>query len=97
MERYKISKLLNHSIVSKKKKKKWIEVNNLPGGQYSVNKNVRFKTPVLRSDLLDYSDMSIVAKGRISVIFTDIANRRNKKLASLYRQCRRSWYCYANV
>ena len=45
MERYKISKLLNHSAGSrfvtkkKKKKKKWIQVNVLSSGQQSVNKN----------------------------------------------------------
>ena len=49
------------------KKKKWIEVNDLSSGQYSVNKNIRFKTSMLRSDLCDYSDAYIVAKGRITV------------------------------
>ena len=46
---------------------KWIEVNDLSSGQYSVNKNIRFETSMLRSDLCDYSD-------------TNDANRRNKKL-----------------
>ena len=32
----------------------------LSSGQYSVNKNVRFKTPLLRSDLCDYSDAYII-------------------------------------
>ena len=36
-------------------------------GQYSVNKNKRFKTSVLRSDLCDYSDAYFVVKGRITV------------------------------
>ena len=45
MERYKISKLLNHSAGSrfvtkkKKKKKKWIPENVLSSGQQSVNKS----------------------------------------------------------
>ena len=43
-----------------------------------VNKNVRFKTAMLRSDLCDNSDAYIVAKGRISVIGTNDANSRNK-------------------
>ena len=47
--------------------KKWIEVNDLPSGQYSVNKNIRFKTSMLRSDLCDYSDAYIVVKGTITV------------------------------
>ena len=48
---YKIHKLLNNSTVSKFVTRKWIEVNDLSGSQYSVNKNIRFKTPMLISDL----------------------------------------------
>ena len=47
--------------------KKWIEIIDLSSGQYSVNKNIRFKTSILRSDLGDYSDAYIVVKGRITV------------------------------
>ena len=48
MEHYKIPKLLNDSFVSKFLRKKWIEVNDLSSSQYSVNKNTRFKTSMLR-------------------------------------------------
>ena len=44
-----------------------VEVNDLSSSQYSVNKNIRFKTSMLRSDLRDYSDAYIVVKGRIYV------------------------------
>ena len=47
--------------------RKWIEVNDLSAGQCSVNKNIRFKTPMLRSDLCGFGDAYIVAKGRITV------------------------------
>ena len=67
MEQNKISKLLNNSTVLKFVTKKWIEINDLSSGQYSVNKNIRFKTSILRSDLDDYSDAYIVVKGRITV------------------------------
>ena len=46
--------------------RKWIEVNYLSNSQYFVNKNIGFKTPVLRSDLYDYSDAYIAVKGRIT-------------------------------
>ena len=59
---------------------KWIEVNDLSSGQYSINKNIRFETSMLRSDLCDYSDAYIVVEERISVTGTNDANRRNKKL-----------------
>ena len=63
MEHYKISKLLNDSIASKFVRKKWVKVNDLLNGQYSVNKNIMFKTSMLRSDLRDYSNAYIVVKG----------------------------------
>ena len=50
MEPYKIAKLLNGSTVSKFVAKKWMEVNHLSSRQYSVNKNIRFETSMLRSD-----------------------------------------------
>ena len=81
MAHYKMSKSLNDSTVSKfVTKKKWIEVNDLSGSQYSSNKNIRFKTPMPRSNLCDYSDAYIIAKGRISVTVTNAANRRSQRL-----------------
>ena len=46
---------------------KWIEVKDLSNGQYSVNKNIRFKTSMVRLDLCNYSDAYIVVKGSITV------------------------------
>ena len=80
IEQYKISKLLNDSTVSKFVTKKWVEVNDLSSGQCSVNKNIRFKNSLLRSDLCDYSDPYVVVKGIISVRGTNANNRINKKL-----------------
>ena len=67
MEKYKISKLLNDSTAWKLVRRKWIDVNNLSSDQYSVNKNIKFKTPMLRSDLYDFNDAYIVVKVRITV------------------------------
>ena len=64
MEHYKISKLLNDLTVLKFVTKKWIEVYHSSSGQYSINKDVRFKNPMLISDLCDYSDAYIVVKGQ---------------------------------
>ena len=68
MKHHKISKLLNGSTVSNLKTKRWIEVNHLPGGQYSVNKNISFKTSKLRSDMCKYSDGNIVVKDTIDFL-----------------------------
>ena len=40
--------------------KKWIEVYDQPEGNYNVNKEIRIKTSMLRSDLCDFNDWYIV-------------------------------------
>ena len=47
--------------------KKWIEVYDQSQKNYSVNKEIRIKTSMLRSDLCDFSDAYIVVKGIITV------------------------------
>ena len=50
--------------------KKWVEVHDQSGSaddRYKPNKQIRFKTSMLRSDLCDYSDAYIVVKGKITV------------------------------
>ena len=68
MKHHKIFKSLNDSTVSKLGTRKWIEENNLSGGQCSANKNIKFKIPMLRSDLCDHSDVYIVVKGTIDLL-----------------------------
>ena len=59
--------------------KKWIEVYDQSGEIYSTNKQIIFKTSMLRSDLCDYSDAYIVVKGIITVSTTDGANNIRDK------------------
>ena len=47
IEHHKILNLLNNSPVSKFRTRKLIEVNDLSNGEYSVKKNIRFKTDLL--------------------------------------------------
>ena len=61
--------------------KKWVEVYDQSGGNYNVNKEIRIKTSMLRSDLCDYSDAYIVVKGDITLEGDNDANKRNKNLA----------------
>ena len=56
--------------------KKWIEVYDQSGETYNTNKQIRFKTSMLRSNLCDYSDAYIFVKGDITV---EGANNRDKK------------------
>ena len=47
--------------------KEWIEVHDQSGETYNTNKQTRFKTSMLRSDLCDFSDAYIVFKGIVTV------------------------------
>ena len=61
--------------------KKWIQVyDQSEKKKYYVNKEIRIKTLLLRSDLWDYSDAYIVVKGTITVTGSDNA-KRNKSVA----------------
>ena len=77
MEHCEISKLLNDSTDIKIFDQKWIEVNDLSSSQYSVNKNIRFKSSMLRSGLCDYTDTYTVLKGNI-VLLVAAANESRK-------------------
>ena len=47
--------------------KKWIEVYDQSERNYDINKEIRIKKSMLRSDLCDFSDAYIVVKGTITV------------------------------
>ena len=59
---------------------KWIEVFDQSEKNYIANKEIKVKTPMLRSDLCDFSDVYIVVKGVITVTDPDNA-KRNKNVA----------------
>ena len=59
---------------------KWIEVYDQSEKNYNVNKEIRIKAPMLRSELCNFSDAYIVVKGIISVTESDNA-RRSKNVA----------------
>ena len=57
-----------------------IEVHNQSGGNYSVKKEKRITTPMVRADLYDYSDTHTFVKGVITVTNPD-NTKRNKIVA----------------
>ena len=83
MEYQKIANFLNDesSKPSKFGTKNWVEINDDVRGVYSTNKQIRFKTAMLRSSLCNYSDVYILVKGNISVNNTaaDSATANNTK------------------
>ena len=69
MEYQKITNLLDNlpDKVPRFITKKWIQVHDHSGETYNTNKQIRFKTSRLISDLCDFSDAYIVVKGKITV------------------------------
>ena len=56
--------------------REYVRVNSLSNA-YNENKSIRFKTPMLRSNLCDYSDAYILVKGTITVTAPGVNNNAN--------------------
>ena len=77
MEYDKINNLLDSE--SEKLSKFVTRVNSLYN-TYNENKSIRFKTPILRSDLCDYTDAYILVNGKITVAANQPKDRQNRPL-----------------
>ena len=56
--------------------REYVKVKSL-SNTYNENKSIRFKTPMLRSNLCDYSDGYILVKGTITVTAPGVNNNAN--------------------
>ena len=56
--------------------REYVRVNSLLD-TYNENKSIRFKTPMFRSNLCDYSDAYILVKGTITVTAPGVKNNAN--------------------
>ena len=79
MEYDKINNLLGSESenLSKFVTREYVRVNSL-SNTYNENKSIRFKTPMLRSDLCDYADAYILVNGMITVAGNQPRERQNK-------------------
>ena len=64
--------------------KKWIEVYDQSEKNYNVNKKIRIETPLLRSDLCNFSDAYIIVKEIIAV--TNPNNAKRNKVVAFKKQ-----------
>ena len=91
MEYQKIATFLNNESnqSSKFRTRNWVEINDEARGTYSPNKQIKFKTLMLRSSLYDYSDAYILVKGNITVNNTaaDGADANNEKKKVIFKNC----------
>ena len=80
MEYNKINNLLGSESenLSKFVTSEYVKVNSL-SNTYNKNKSIRFKTPMLRSDLCDYADAYKLVNGTITVTANAGANIREKR------------------
>ena len=81
MEYDKINNLLGSQSekLSKFVTREYVRVNSLSNA-YNENKSIRFKTPMLRSDLCDYADAYILVNGKIIVTGNNPRDRQNRPL-----------------
>ena len=81
MEYDKINNLLGSESenLSKFVTREYVRVNSL-SNTCNENKSLRFKTPMLRSDLCDYSDAYILVNGTITVAGNYPRDRQNRPL-----------------
>ena len=85
MEYDKINNLLGSESenLSKFVTREYVRVNSL-SNTYNENKSIRFKPPMLRSDLCNYADVYILVDGTITVTAAAGANnireKKNRKL-----------------
>ena len=101
MEHQKIVNLLNDE--SNKPYKfntiNWVEINDDARDVFSPNKQIRFKTSMLRSSLYDYSDAYIHVKENVSVNNTAAdgaaANNTNKKV--IFKNCAPFTNCISKI
>ena len=79
--------------------KNWVEINDDLRRGYSPNKQIRFKTTMLRFNLCDYSDAYIFGKGSITVNNTAgagaDANNTNKKV--IFKNCAPFTNCISKI
>ena len=84
---------------SKFRTRNWVEINDEARVTYSHNKQIEFKTSMLRSSLCDYSDAYILAKGNITVNNTAAAgasaNNTNKKV--IFKNCAPFTNCISKI
>ena len=88
MEYQKVTNLLDSASnkTSKFRTRYWVEINDDIRGTYSPNKQITFKTTMLRFSLCDCSDAYIFVKGNISTAADGAAaNNTNKKV--IFKDC----------
>ena len=101
MEYQKIANLLNDvtNQTYKFRTKNRVEINDDARGTYSLNKQIKFKTSRLRSNLCGYSDAYILVEGNITVNNTaaDGANADSTNKKVIFKNCASFTTCISKI
>ena len=99
MEYQKIANLLNDASnkPSKFRTRNWVEINDDIRGAYSPNKQIEFKTTMLRFCLCDYSDAYLLVKENISVNNTAAATTNNTNKKVILNNCAPFTNCISKI
>ena len=101
MEYQKTTNLLNDESnkPSKLTARNWVKIDDNVRGEYSSDKQIKFKTAMLRSSLYDYNDAYILVKENIIVNNTAVAaaaaNNTNKKV--IFKNCAPFTNCISKI
>ena len=101
MEYQKLTNLLDSASnqPSKFRTRILVEINDDIRRAYSPNKQIRFKTAMLRSSLCDYNDAYTMVKGNITVNSTEAAdadaNNTHKKV--IFKNCASFTNCISKI
>ena len=84
---------------SKFRTKNWVEINDGIRGEYSPNKQIRFKTSMLRSSFCDYSDAYVLVKGNILANNTaaEGAAVKNTNKKVIFKNCSPFTNCISKI
>ena len=102
MEYQKIANLLDNTSnqPSKSRTRNWVEINDDSRGTYT-NSDIKFKSTMLKSNLCDYSDAYILAKGTITITgdgddaAASQTDERNKGV--IFRNCAPFTKCISRI
>ena len=84
---------------SKFKTKNWFEINDESRETYNANRQIKFKTTMLKPSLCDYSDEYILVKGTITVDDTSAADAaaNNTKKKVIFKNCAPFTNCISKI
>ena len=83
---------------SKFRTRNWVEINDDIRGAYSPNKQIWFKTAMLRSSFCDYSDAYILVKWSITVNNTaDAADANDNGKKVIFKNCAPFTNCISKI